>query len=230
MSAGAASRPSGALWPAAGDGGEIVGVRCLREAFEGQHARVAAGLEVQLAAGEHDPHGGVGSRLPQIRLPGPVGADQRRHLAVPQDVGDLARLVHRVDRDDGRARLPGAEQGEDEERGVLQQHGDPVTGLQATGGEVTGHGVAELVHLAVAEPPVEVGEAGAVGGLGDGPAEGVHEGVGRVDRGALGLVEEGHPGLGRVTGGGHGHSAVSHFCWRWFMLVSQRSGSWARTW
>ncbi len=141
---------------------------------------------------------------------------------------DLARLVHGVDRDDGRAGLPGAEDGEHEVRGVLEQHRHPVAARQSACGEVGGDGVAQLVHLAVAEPGVEVGEEGAVGRLGDGGPQGVHEGVGRVDRTALDVVEQGQPRPVRVPGGAH--RASSHRRWRWFMPPSQRSGSVARAW
>lgn len=218
----------GRLVTCAGDGRQVVGVGGRRQPLEGQHARVLAVLEVQLAAGQHDAYGRVGRRLAQIRLPGPVRADQRGHLTVPQDVPDLPRLVHRVDGHHGRARLPGAEQGEHEVRGVLQQDRHPVAALQATGGEVPGDGVAQLVGLAVGQTAVEVGEEGAVRGVGDGPAQGMHQRVGGVDRGALGVVEQAEPGLGRVTG--VGHRLASHFCWRWFMLVSQRSGWAALAW
>ncbi len=161
----------GRLVAGARDGREVVGVTGLRKPLEGQHARVLAGLEVQLASGQHDPYGRVGGRVAQIRLPGPVRADQRRHLAVPQDVADLPRLVHGVDGHHGRARLPGPEQGDHEVRRVLQQDRHPVAALQAAGGEVTGDGVAQLVDLAVGEAAVEVGEEGAVGRLGHGPAQ-----------------------------------------------------------
>ncbi len=211
-----------------GDGGQVVGVGGLGQPLEAEHARVVTRLEVPLAPGEHDPHRRVGGRLPQVPLPGAVGADQRGDLAVPQDVTDLGRLVHGVDGHDGRARLPGAEDGQHEVRGVLQQDGYPVAALHPASGEVGGHRVAQLVDLAVGQPGVEVGEEGALGGLGHGAAQGVHEGVGGPDRLALGLAEQGEPGPGPVGGGAH--SAASHFCWMWFMPASQRSGVAARAW
>ena len=174
VAAGRGRGPRGPRDPARRDGQQVVGVRRLRQPLEVQHPSVVPGLEVQFAGGQHDPYGRVGGGLAQVRLPGAVGADQRGDLAVPQDVADLAGLVHRVDGQDGRAGLPGAEQGEHEVRGVLQHDGDPVAALQAARGEVSGDGVGQLVGLAVGQPAVEVGEGGAVRGLGDGPAQGVH--------------------------------------------------------
>lgn len=208
----------------AGDGQEVVGVRGLRhDALEREDPLVAPRLEVQFAGGEHDPYGRVRRGLAQIRLPGSVRADQGGHVGVVQDVGDLARLVHRVDRDDGGARLVGGEQPDHEVRGVLQHEGGTVAAPEAARGEMPGDGVAELVEFAVAEAAVEVGDGGAVGGLADRGAEGVQHGVGRGHRGPLRLGELPEPGHGRVDRGAH-FCAASHFCWMWFMFDSQRSG------
>ncbi len=209
---------------------EVVGVGGVRQPLEGQDAGVLAALEVQLAPGEHDPHRRVRRRLAQIRLPGPVGADERGHLAVPQDVAHLPRLVHRVDGHHHRARLPGPQHREDEVRGVLQQDRDPLPALQAPRGEVPGDGVGQLVDLAVGEAAVEVGQEGPVGSLGGGPAQGVHQGGVRVERRLLGVGQQVQPGLGGVAGAGHRAVPSSHCRWSRFMPRSQRSGSTARAW
>lgn len=217
---------AGCLVPVPGDGEEVVGRLVHGQSPEGQHAFVIAGLEVPFAGRQDDAYGRVCGGLAQIRVPGAVGADEGDRLGVVQDVPDLAGLVHRVDRHDRRAGLPRAEQGEHEVRGVLEHDRHAVAAFHAPGGEVPGHGVAQLVEFAVAQPSVEVGERGAVRGVRDDVREGVHQGVGGVHRTALRLAEQGRPGPVGVAG----HSAVSHFCWRWFMFVIQRSGSAARAW
>ncbi len=142
-------------------------------------------------------------------------------------MADLGGLVHRVERDDRRPGLPGAEQREDELRGVLQHDRDPVAALQPPGGEVPGHGVGELVRLAVGEAAVEVGEGRMARGPGDGVTEGVHQGLGGVDGGPLGLAEQREPGLRRVDRLAHA-PVSSHLRWRWFILPSQWSVSLVR--
>lgn len=246
-SLGGAARPGGVADECGVLGGELPAVRCGEsgarhghqvagpvagagrgEPFEAEHARVVGRLEVELAGREGDPHArrGLGGG-PQVGVPGAVGADQRGDLGVLQYVTDLAGPVHRVERDDGRARLPGAEQREDEVRGVLEHEGDAVAAPQPFGGEVPGHGVGQFVGLAVAQASIEVGERGVLGGPPDGRAEGVDHGLGGVHGGPLGLAEQGGPGLRRVDRVGHAPTP-SHFCCRWFMLPSQRSGSSAR--
>lgn len=152
------------------------------EPLEAEHARVVGRLEVELAGGDGDPHAGRGLRGgPQIGRPGTVGADQRAHSRVLQYVADLAGLVHRVERDDGRAGLPRPEEREHEVRGVLEHDRDPVTAFEPLGGEVPRDGVGQRVHVAVGEAPVEVGERGVLRGPSDGRPEGVHQGLGGVE-------------------------------------------------
>ena len=59
-----------------------------------------------------------------------------------------------------------------------------------------------------------------------------HASAGAIGR-ALGLVSRASQGLaayGRDRRRLEVGPVASHFCWRWFMLVSQRSGSAARAW
>ncbi|MDF9802754.1 hypothetical protein M2436_001301 [Streptomyces sp. HB372] len=229
--------------PGAGRGeqvvGEVVGAGG-REPLETEDAGVVHALEVQLAGGERDTEvRGRRRGVPQIRLPRPVRADQRGDPGVREDVADLAGLVHRVEGDDGRARLPGAEQREDEVRAVLEHDRDPVAPAQPPGGEVSGHRVGQPVGLPVAQAAVEVGQRRVLGRAPDGVPEGVQHGRGRGDGGALGVAEQGEPrpgGVDRAAGGRSGGGRVahaslaSHFCWRRFIPRIHRSGSAARAW
>jgi hypothetical protein len=77
-------------------------------------------------------------------------------------VAELAFLEHRVDRDHGRAQLPGGEQADDELRHVLQVQGDPVAPPQAEACERRGEGVTVPVDLHRLDRRVEVVAQGLV--------------------------------------------------------------------
>ncbi len=198
---------------------------------QGEDPWVVPGLEVLVRGGQGGPHRAAPHGLAQVRLPRAAVADQRCGPGVAQDVPDLAGLVHGVDRDHDGPGLPGAEDGEHEVRGVLQHDRDPVPAADAPRREVTGDGVGERVGLGIADPAVEVGQRGAFGGPGDGFAKGVQHRGRRGHGRPLGGGEQPDPRPGgvrrAVRGSVRGHR-VSHFCWRWFMPLSQRSGSVAR--
>lgn len=214
-----------------------------RERFRGrcpvrEEAGVVAGLEVALVGGEDGPDAGLVRRPAQVRRPGAGLADQRDGARVAQDVPGLGGLVHRVQRDDHRPGLPGGQHAEHEVRGVLEHDGDPVAPPDPARHEVPGEGVGECVGLGVADAPVEVREGRAFGGARHGGPEGVQHGGRRADRRQLRRAQPAQPrprgvrGAGRVRSAGPGRVGGrhedSHFCWRWFMAPSHRSGSFAR--
>lgn len=196
----------------------------IRYGGRGEEPRVVTGLEIPVAGGQGDAYVRTARGLAHVPRPRPAVADQRGGAGVAQDVPDLAGLVHRVERDDDGPGLPGGEDGEHEVRGVLQHDGDPVPAADAVRREVVGDGVGQRVGLGVVGAAVEIGERGALGGPGHGLPEEVQHGRRRRDGRALGRAEQPEPGPGGVRGA----HRVSHFCWMWFIPLSQRSGSVAR--
>lgn len=182
-----------------GGGEQVLGVVGGQPA-RGQYAGVVAGLEVEFAGGERDTHRRGRGRGPYVALPGVLGADQSRRLGVGEDVGEFVLLVHRVDRDDRAARLPGREQRHNELRHVLQHDGEPVAGREAAGGEVAGQAVGKGVEFAVRQSAVEICQCPVVGAARGRGEESVQDGRRVVGVLALLLGEEPEPRLVGVSG------------------------------
>ena len=99
---------------------------CRCRAHAGEQPLVVAGLELQLAGGQDQPHVGVGHDLPADLVVQRLQRDQHRGPGVLQQVGELPLPAHRVDRHHDAAGLPGGDHGDDELRHVLQVDRQPV--------------------------------------------------------------------------------------------------------
>jgi len=122
----------------------------------GEETLVVAALVLQLAGGEHELHGGAGHHVAPHLVVQRLQGDQHRRTGVLEQVGELPRAAHRVDRDHHAAGLPGREHADQELRHVLQVDREPVAGGEAVREEPAGERVALGVELLPAQDPVEV--------------------------------------------------------------------------